>query len=461
MSLPLVSVILPAYNGADTVGDAIRSVLDQEYGRWELIVVDDCSTDRTRDVVRRQSDSRVRLLEHRRNEGPDAARFTALQASSGDLVAFLDQDDLFAPGKLAAHVEYLAAHPEVGLTYNPFYLVTEPGRRTQLVSHPPAAVSLADLVSGFPLPPSTWVFRRHWALFPEIWDPATMLRGREVVLLGRLFVAGCRFAMVDQALNHRRIHLGRRYAQPALKCAEERRCQQLMLDDARCTDDARAAATAADISACLMWANAALAQGDTEEGRALLREALMADPSLGVDPPHRLAEYFLGHAAMEALDAEAQLRRVFSGACREVPGLAPLLDRTIAHAHLSLAARHVVWGRAREAEPHWACLRHMQIIPDDEALRRLAHEVLAFARAEGEARENRAVADLKAGLSALGDRSVDGRFEGLYRLARAFQAYEAGRLTSVAGDVLRGLRHDPRAVTNRGAWSILLRSAFS
>jgi hypothetical protein len=71
------------------------------------------------------------------------------------------------------------------------------------------------------------------------------------------------------------------------------------------------------------------------------------------------------------------------------------------------------------------------------------------------------VADLKAGLSALGDRSVGGRFEGLYRLARAFQAYEAGRLTSVAGDVLRGLRHDPRAVTNRGAWSILLRSAFS
>lgn len=461
MHHPRISVVLPAYNGADTIEQAICSVIEQSDPRWELLVTDDASTDATRDVVRRVADPRVRLLEHDTNRGPDAARFTALVASKGDLVAFLDQDDLFLPAKLGAHIAYMDRHPEIGLAYNPFYVVTEPGHRPEFISYPPSPVSLSDLVGGFPLPPSTWVFRRHWALFQDIWDPATMLRGREVVLLGRLFVAGCRFGLVDEVLNVRRVHRGRRFAAPALKCAEERRCQEMMLADPRCDAATRAIAATAGADTCLMWANVALVQGETETGLELIAQAIALDPSLAAGEPHPLADYFLGHAVMEAADPEAQIRRVFAQAARAVPALFPAAVWAVAQAHLLLGARHVLWDRPDEATPHWDRVRALGAAPDDRFLQRLAHELLGFERAHGAVRTRAAIARLGPPLTALGGPSMARRLGGTYHLARAFVAYRRGHHRAVPADVLRGLLRDPREMANRGAWSILVRSALA
>jgi glycosyltransferase involved in cell wall biosynthesis len=262
MSTPLVTVIVPAYNAEDLIGGAIQSVLDQSYPHFELLITDDKSTDGTREVVRRFTDPRVKLLEHPVNRGPDFARATALHASKGEIIALLDQDDVLLSGKLAAHVDFLSAHPDVGLTYNPFLVRTYPGDRIQTISRPPAALTLADLILGFPLPPSTWVIRRSWALLDELWDEQTMFRGREVVFCGRLFMAGCRFALVDQVLSHRREHVGRRFADPVAKCQAERRCQEILLDDARCTDGVRAVRGQAEANAWLVWAKVASHTGD-------------------------------------------------------------------------------------------------------------------------------------------------------------------------------------------------------
>ena len=461
MTAPLVSVILPAYNGADVIGEAIQSVLDQTYTEVEVLVADDCSTDRTREVVRGFADSRVRLFEHGANRGPDAARFTALRASAGEIIAFLDQDDLFLPEKLAAHVQYLEAHPETGLTYNPFFVTTAPGLRVQVISRPPTPLTLADLVLGFPLPPSTWVFRRHWALFDEIWDERTMLRGREVVVLGRLFVAGCGFGLVDQVLNHRRIHVGRRFENPAGKCAAERRCQDIMLADPRCTDDTRAAREQAAANAWLVWANVALAQDDTDCGRELLRHALGLDPGLNAGEPNRLAEYFMGHAVIEAADAEEQLRRVFGQLDGEVPGLVTHLDWTVGQAHLIQGARHVIWERPTEAQAHWDRVSALGAVPDDAFLRRVAHEILDFEQACGWSRVDEVLGEMGRRLGAAGGSAVAGRLKGAYRMARAFHQYGQGRRGSVPIDVLGGMISDPREMKNRGAWSILLRSALT
>ena len=107
-----VSVVIPTYNRAHTVVDAVRSVLTQRYRDLELIVVDDGSTDDTAARLGALADPRLRVIMGR-HAGVSAARNLGVSKASGQLISFLDSDDLWHPGKLAAEVAFLARHPEV------------------------------------------------------------------------------------------------------------------------------------------------------------------------------------------------------------------------------------------------------------------------------------------------------------------------------------------------------------
>src|SRR3954469_12256948 len=97
--MPEVSVVIPAYNAAQTVGAAVDSVLAQTFGDFELIVVDDGSRDDTAEVVRARKDPRVNCV-RTENGGVSAARNRGLDLAAGSLVAFLDADDAWQPAKL-------------------------------------------------------------------------------------------------------------------------------------------------------------------------------------------------------------------------------------------------------------------------------------------------------------------------------------------------------------------------
>ena len=107
MSAPLVSVIVPAYKRADTIERAVRSALTQTHTNLEVLVVDDHSLDGTGQIVDALGDPRVRLIEHEANRGGNAARRTAVQASNGEYLAFLDADDVWFPEKLTAQLDRL------------------------------------------------------------------------------------------------------------------------------------------------------------------------------------------------------------------------------------------------------------------------------------------------------------------------------------------------------------------
>lgn len=111
---PRVSVIIPAYNAARHIAEALDSVLAQDYPALEVIVVDDGSADETVDIVARYG-APVRLL-RQANAGAAAARNRGLEAASGAYIAFLDADDVWLPGKLAAQIAYMEDHSEIGLT---------------------------------------------------------------------------------------------------------------------------------------------------------------------------------------------------------------------------------------------------------------------------------------------------------------------------------------------------------
>lgn len=109
----LVSVVIPTYQRADLLGRAIQSVLDQTHTEVEAIVVDDGSTDNTREVVERFTDPRVRYI-YQKNGGVSAARNTGLLAARGEFIALLDSDDAWLPWKLSAQVAFLHKYPQAG-----------------------------------------------------------------------------------------------------------------------------------------------------------------------------------------------------------------------------------------------------------------------------------------------------------------------------------------------------------
>jgi glycosyltransferase involved in cell wall biosynthesis len=115
---PRVSVILPAYNREGLVARAIDSVLAQGFRDFELIVVDDCSTDGTRAVLERyRGHPQVRLVLSEVNRGGGGARNMGIAAARGELIAFQDSDDVWLPHKLAAQVAAMDARPAAGLCY--------------------------------------------------------------------------------------------------------------------------------------------------------------------------------------------------------------------------------------------------------------------------------------------------------------------------------------------------------
>ena len=112
MTLPLLSVVIPTRNRAQLVCEAIESALSQRHGQVEVIVVDDGSTDNTADVIAERFRSHVQVLRHEERRGAGASRNTGIRAARGHLVAFLDDDDLWLPGKLDAEISVLEQFPD-------------------------------------------------------------------------------------------------------------------------------------------------------------------------------------------------------------------------------------------------------------------------------------------------------------------------------------------------------------
>jgi glycosyltransferase involved in cell wall biosynthesis len=114
MRVPAVSVIIPTYNRAAFLSEALASVLAQTMGDLEVLVVDDGSTDATREIVMSFDDPRVRYL-FQKNLGVSAARNWGVASSRAPLIAFLDSDDVWQPTKLDVQAAYFTAHPEISI----------------------------------------------------------------------------------------------------------------------------------------------------------------------------------------------------------------------------------------------------------------------------------------------------------------------------------------------------------
>ena len=125
----LVSIVMPSYNTARFIKNSIDSVLAQTYKNWELLIVDDCSTDNTDEIVTQFNDSRITYVKNEKNSGAAVSRNHALAQAKGKWIAFLDSDDLWAPEKLEKQLKFMAENG-YAFSYTRYEEIDEDGNPT-------------------------------------------------------------------------------------------------------------------------------------------------------------------------------------------------------------------------------------------------------------------------------------------------------------------------------------------
>ncbi len=179
--IPKVSVVVPAYNVSHYIEDALRSLQHQSFKEFEVLIVDDGSTDNTAEIVKPyvKSDPRFQLWQ-KQNGGLSSARNHGIRHARGEYIALLDGDDVYHPDKLARHVATLNHHPEVGVVYSASQAIRDDGKPTPIyLSGKPVHSEplLALLCKNFIGHGSNAVFRR--SLINEVGEFDETLRSSE------------------------------------------------------------------------------------------------------------------------------------------------------------------------------------------------------------------------------------------------------------------------------------------
>jgi glycosyltransferase involved in cell wall biosynthesis len=135
---PKISIVMAAYNEEQDIGRALESIISQTFADWELIVIDDGSTDATTDVVRRyaENDRRINLYRNETNLELSASLNKGIGLARADLIARADADDINLPERLSKQSEFMQAHHEIDVLGTGAYLLDEAGDRVNSYSHP-------------------------------------------------------------------------------------------------------------------------------------------------------------------------------------------------------------------------------------------------------------------------------------------------------------------------------------
>jgi hypothetical protein len=305
-----ISVIVPAYNQGHYLEEAIGSVVAQSYEDWEIIVVDDGSTDNTRAVATSFSDDRVRY-HYQSNQGLSAARNTGISLATGDYISFLDSDDLFLPQKLELLLTLLESQPELGFAAGEAIFIDGDGQRLNKYMKKGPPLDLSELLLGNPFHVGSVLVRKRWldrvGTFDEVlracedWD-----------LWLRLAKEGCRMDWVAQPVSLYRIH-----RQQMTRGAERMRTAMFMVLDKTfgyldLPESWRAQRDRAYAAAYTRAAARFYHAGAWAEGQRDLVQAATLNPDLLENEAQRLATQLAGWAdAPVAENPLAYLEKVY------------------------------------------------------------------------------------------------------------------------------------------------------
>jgi glycosyltransferase involved in cell wall biosynthesis len=453
--VPLVSVVIPTYNHARFVTQAVDSVLAQTYPNVEVVVVDDGSTDETRDLLSRY-EGQINYI-YQENRGLSAARNTGILAARGDYLLFLDADDLVPANKLELQVPHLEARLDYGLVYSGWQYVNENATKVIDEVRPKKQGHLLKelLCQTFYFPVGTPIIRHSCFDRVGLFDES--LRAEEDADMWiRLAKAGYAFGYVDRILFQYRIRLDsmsthafnqvqnmfaildKFFADPDLP-GDIKALEPEVYSIAHCTAAARFYRT-----------------GEIEAGRDHFRQAISTCPSLASDKKWLLRQISGVALDFQVDDPFAGLDRLFAD-----PELPDEVKRLEAEAYSLVHYDSMA-----------KCYRHGEIGLGREHLRQAISVYPSFnrewllewiANAALETDDPCQLIDwffdsLPPEATAL--RPIRRRAHSRYHVAAAFLAHQNHQPKEVCRHILPALLGNPATIRNRGFISISLRSLF-
>ncbi|MEZ4867710.1 MAG: glycosyltransferase family A protein [Caldilineaceae bacterium] len=457
MAAPKVSIIMPTYNQARYIGAAIQSVVDQTFPDWELIIVDDGSTDETAAIVTQFNEPRIHYIDQV-NQGVCIARNVGIAKARGEYLAFLDADDLYERNKLQVQVAHLDQNPTIGLTY---------GWRTEIDQHGnplnlarlPATASLETIVLSFPFAPSDFMVRRTWV------DAVGGFRLGFVVnedrdLYIRLVLAGCQCVNSEQFLSYRRLNTEKTFSDLPAKLDDMLRALDTAFSDPRCPDEVQVLYNAAHRTIYLDWAYQAAIQGESALAQAYFRKVLDYDPAMLANEGKQLLHSLIYTATSDGGDPELRLHRIFAQLPPEMSTLATRCNWAIAHGYLLRGLSNVLWGRQARGCADFTCAARLGVTLDKvflhEATVQLLNYEARFGAAVAQNTFQKLIRALRQSRLSTGARWL----YGCYSINVAFRYYRNRQYTDVPLTVVRALLRDPLYLLNRGVVAILVRSTI-
>ena len=162
MNEPLVSIITPVYNAERFLSDTIKSVQNQTYKNWEILLIDDCSKDNSAQIIIefQKYDNRIKYIKLKKNSGASVSRNEGIRNAKGRFIAFVDSDDIWKPEKLEIQIKYMLKE-NLGFTFTSYRYMKENGELTNKIAKAPSKINYNGLLKNTIIGCSTVVIDRE------------------------------------------------------------------------------------------------------------------------------------------------------------------------------------------------------------------------------------------------------------------------------------------------------------
>ena len=162
MNEPLVSIITPVYNAERFLSDTIKSVQNQTYKNWEILLIDDCSKDNSAQIIKefKKYDNRIKYIKLKKNSGASVSRNEGIRNAKGRFISFVDSDDIWKPEKLEIQIKYMLKE-NLGFTFTSYRYMKENGELTNKIAKAPSKINYNGLLKNTIIGCSTVVIDRE------------------------------------------------------------------------------------------------------------------------------------------------------------------------------------------------------------------------------------------------------------------------------------------------------------
>ena len=461
MQRPKFSVIIPAYNQAEYLAEAIQSVLNQTDPNFELIIINDASSDNTAKIIAQFNDRRIKILTHSENKGLPATRNTGMKASLGELIALLDADDYFHNDKLATHASFFEKHIDVDITYNDRYELHHSSNEIRTIYRPPQTIEIADLAKGFPFSPSDMVFRRSCMQDVGIFDEDFKCGGEDLEYPCRLALAKKRFQGINRPLNFRRFHANRIKKNLPCRLKDYIKALDILFNDPRYNNNNKNLIRQSYANRYLEVACWALGQENYEFGNDLLAEIRVLDSSFFFGQPSKIVSELIKHSIRDINQDHKQiLLKVFSNLPSQFDHLKSQQNLAISLGYLRKGSNVFIWNDCEKGKKLLLNAESENIKIDKSYLSYLSNEILSFAYEFGYDEANHILNKLIPYIESPGHRSSSQYLKSHFAVNVAFRQFQEKHYKNVPKKVIEAFTNDPTLITNKGLNSILLKSLF-